>query len=392
MTTKVEEAWAARRVVDPAQLDDARLGRYRHPRERRALLTIASIIVGIELLLLLLGPDRREAIRAQLHWVPSGILGAIMSVLRPGGVGGTVLGFLLLTALLDLYSHWMQRAKVLSETTEVTATTLPGLYPLVEELRERFALPSARVFVDRAAPQPYSLGMYAPYFIVIPAAWLAMLSQDELRFVLGHEMGHIRLGHTRVAPFLGGGDWSGPAILSVLSQIRSLILSSYQQATELSGDRIGVVAGRAVGPALSAAIKTGLGTPKGAQIDVATLAAQAAEVHRGTMALAGRLRRVGMAQPPTFFRLKELVTWAGLPKEQPPKSAQPVAPPTATTPVQTAVPTATALAQPEAPATTPAPAGPAPADVTPSGTDGAAKPAASETDSPQAPGGGHATP
>jgi Zn-dependent protease with chaperone function len=328
--TPVEQAWAARQVVDPAELDEAHLGRYRHPSELQALLTIGAIIVGLELVLFLLGPDRREAIRASLHWTPRGVEDTIMKVVRPGGVVGTVLIFLLGTAVLDVYSLWLQRVGILSEATEVTPATFPQLYPIVEELRKRFALPTTRVFVQRTATTSSSQGLRPPYFIVIPPTWLGMLTPEELRFVLGHEMGHIKLGHTRVAPFLGGGgNLGGLGILSVLLKVRSLILSSYQRAQELSGDRIGVVASRGVGPAVSAAIKAGIGTAKGGQLDHETLAGQAAEVHHGSLGLAGRLRQFSKAQPSLFFRLKELITWAGLPPEKPPASPGPAAAPAA---------------------------------------------------------------
>jgi Zn-dependent protease with chaperone function len=327
---EVEAAWAARAVVDPAQLDDARLHRHRHSNERRALLTIVSIIACIELLLVLMGPERRDAIEASLHWVPKGVLGPIMNALHPGGVAGPVLIFLLATALLDLFNHWLQRVGTLAEATEVTPLTLPGLYTIVEELRGRFGLPPTRVFVSRGAPQSYSLGLFRPYLIVVPIAWLGTLTDDELRFVIGHEMGHIKLGHTRVAPFLGGSDFSAGGPISILFQIRSLILSSYQQAQELSADRIGVVASRGVGPAISASIKTGLGTLRGGRLDVAALAPQAAEVHHGRLALANNLRQFGKAQPSLFFRLKELVAWAGLPPEAPPPAAAPAAAPAST--------------------------------------------------------------
>jgi Zn-dependent protease with chaperone function len=314
-----EYAWAARRAVGPVQADEAHLGRCRHPSERRSLLTVAAIIGGVELVLILLGPQGRvavgESIRSNLHWVPPGILGPVYNLLHPGGVTGTVLGIVMFTSVLDLYNHWLQRAEILSESSEVTALTFPTLFPLVKELCERFALPSARVFVRSNTPRPYTVGMRAPHFIVIPVSLLGTLTEDELRFVLGREMGHVRLGHTLVAPFLGGSDFGGSGILALVLQVRSLILSAYQRAQELSADRVGVVASHGIGPGLSAAIKLSVGAPRGAQLDIATLAPQAAEVQRGAMSVASRLRQVGKAQPPLFLRLKELVVWPGLPAD-----------------------------------------------------------------------------
>src|SRR5262249_49918452 len=140
-----------------------------------------------------------------LHWVPRGPLGLIDSLIHPGGVTSTVLGFLAIATIVDLYNHWLHRTGLLAEATEVTPTTFSGIYPLVEELRARFSLPTTRVFVHRTASSSYSLGLRQPHIIVMPAAWLGILTPDELRFALGHEMGHIKLGHTITAPFVGGG-------------------------------------------------------------------------------------------------------------------------------------------------------------------------------------------
>jgi Zn-dependent protease with chaperone function len=361
-----EIAWAARRLVDPAQLEDSQLNRYRHPGEWRALITIALVFVAVDVALIVIGPAGREKIREQLHWLPHGLVGTIMGVIhQPGGITSTLAGFLVFTAVLDLYNHWLKRAEVLSESTEITATTFPELYPLVEELRERFDLRTVRVFAQRTASVPFSLGMGfgRPYFIVLPVAWLSMLTPDELRFVLGHEMGHIVLGHTRFDPFVGGGELGGGGALAILDQVRDLVLSSYQRAQELSGDRVGVLASRSVGPAVSVSIKTGVGMVRGARLDVEALADQAAEVHGGHMAIAGRLRQFGKSQPPLFYRLKELITWAGMPPPPPPPAAASAAGQTASAPgtgsaaqpAPSAAPTEQPGSQPDRATTTPPP-------------------------------------
>jgi Zn-dependent protease with chaperone function len=161
-------------------------------------------------------------------------------------------------------------------------------------------------------------GMYEPFFIVIPASLPGLLNEDELRFILGHEIGHIKLRHTHIAPSLGGGGWSGRGIAVVLGQVRCLILSTYQGAQEFRADGVGTVARGSAGPAFSALIRVNQGSPNGAVLDTSALAAQAVEVDRGSMALAGRLRQVGKSQPSPFYRPKELANWAGLPTEPSP--------------------------------------------------------------------------
>src|SRR5262249_49361557 len=107
-TSAAEAAWAARRVIDPDQLGDARLPRCRHPGEWQALLSVGAVILGLEVVLSLLGPEHREAIRSKLQFLPHGVVGTIEKALHPGGAVGTVLIFLLGTAVLDLHSHWLK--------------------------------------------------------------------------------------------------------------------------------------------------------------------------------------------------------------------------------------------------------------------------------------------
>ena len=77
-----------------------------------------------------------------------------------------------------------------------------------------------------------------------------------------------------MASLLGNANMSLPQPYSFLLKFRSIIFGSYHQAQTLSCDRIGVVATRDVGPALSTLIKQNLGQVRGAKIDIKSLTAQ----------------------------------------------------------------------------------------------------------------------
>jgi Zn-dependent protease with chaperone function len=309
----VAAAWKIPPRAAVEEFSESRLRSYRHGLEWRTLTVIGAVLLAFELAFLLIGPEGRASIEAGLHWVPKGLIGGIMNIFEPGGVVTTLFGFLALTAALDLYNHWLQRAQVLSECVEVTPTTVPALHALFTELTDRFQLSRVRLFLQKSASRPYSLGMAPPFLVVLPVSMLGSLTDDEMRFVLGRELGHIKLGHTHVEPFLGGGDFSAQGILSLLPQIRSLVLAPFHQAQEYSADRLGIVACRGVEPAISAHIKLGLGSPRGAQLDPASLATQAADVHRGHMVVAGTLRQFWSSDPPLFSQLREMMAWAGIP-------------------------------------------------------------------------------
>ena len=140
----------------------------------------------------------------------------------------------------------MKRASMLSSALEMTKATFPQHFPVLEELRERFAMPTTRVFAYRAPTMsPYAFGIHAPYIIVFPSTVLGQLTTDEFKFALGHEMGHIKLGHTRIAPPLWRGPHAGQRRCRLI-RLRNSLTASYLRAQELSCDRIGVLAARGV--------------------------------------------------------------------------------------------------------------------------------------------------
>jgi Zn-dependent protease with chaperone function len=342
-----QDVWAPNQTVDLATLEDTRLTEYRHPDERRTLLGIAAVVAAILLVLALMGPELRAGLRESLSFVPRGVLGSILSVLQPDRFAGVLAIFLIGTAGVQLLSDWFHKAELLSEAAEVTEATFPQHYPVLEELRRRFALPKTRVFVYKAPARPYAFGIREPYLIVFPSVLLGQMSMEEFKFALGRELGHIKLGHTKIAPLLGGGHLSGSGVAAWLPKIRNFFTGSYLRAQELSCDRVGVLATRSVRPAVDRAIKQTIAPPKGAKVDLVDLTQQTAELTHGPTGLALRLRQLGQAQPDLIFRLLALTAWAGLPPPiEPAKPAKPATPPAAAQP--SPLPTPAAPAGPSA--------------------------------------------
>jgi hypothetical protein len=343
-----EQVWAPHPAVDPAQLDDGRLTRYRHPGEWRALLGIAGAAAVVILSLALFGPQLQALLRDNLQWIPRTVLGNLVSLVHPQRFAVALAMFIAATMALELLDEWLKRTEILSAAAEMTPSTFPQLDPIVEELRQRFAMPPTRVFVYRAAASHYSLGVRAPYFVVFPSILVGQLTPDEFKFALGHEMGHIKLGHTRIAPLLGSGHLAAEGPLAVLKKIRSWLTASYLRAQELSCDRIDVLAARSVRPAVDRVIKQEISPPRGAKVDILDLTDQMAEVTHGLSGVAMRLRQVGQTQPDLAFRLLAVTQWAGLPPSKseplpPAQSAQtPKLPPSETPPT----PEGTQTAQP----------------------------------------------
>lgn len=222
--------WKLKMPESPLPLEDERLLEYRHPAEYR-MLALALTAIGI------LGVGG-------LIWREKDILLAVALIYIS----------MLFTALQAKTYYRLHGA-------EVTPTQFPAIYQIVEELRQRFRAPPTLVFVLRNFSfKAEALGLRASYVIVLPSVLVDAIDLEELRYVIGQELGHICLGHTRVAFLLGGEGSTLPAILSWVAWIRDLILAGYWRAAKMSGDRAGILACGEVSGAIRAQLKISVGT------------------------------------------------------------------------------------------------------------------------------------
>lgn len=202
----------------------------------------------------------------------------------------------------------------LLRSVEVTPTQFPATFQMVQELCQRFQAPPTRVLVVfQLSLEVETLGFKAPYTIVLPSLLLDSLENDELRYVLGRALGHIRFGHTRIAILLGGDTATLPDLLSWIGQARNIIFSAYRRAQVLSADRAGILASH---PRVSIQ-KLGKLSLGNSQVRQEDLIDQAYELSRGVKRLqAWMIILLHSATSPMFLRLRAMLEWAGLP---PPK-------------------------------------------------------------------------
>ncbi len=86
----------------------------------------------------------------------------------------------------------------------------------------------------------YTFGLGSPQAVVLYDGLFQVMDEEELAFIIGHEMGHAALGHTWLNTLLGG--MAGvPASLGLMT-VFTLAFRSWNRACEFSADRAGLLA------------------------------------------------------------------------------------------------------------------------------------------------------
>ncbi len=111
-----------------------------------------------------------------------------------GGTTGLYIagGFAL---LMNVGSYWYSDKIVLSayRAKEVSPSEAPGLHRMVEELAKAAGIPKPRVcLIPEAAPNAFATGRNPEHAVVaVTEGLLRLMSPEELRGVLAHEIGHV---------------------------------------------------------------------------------------------------------------------------------------------------------------------------------------------------------
>lgn len=179
----------------------------------------------------------------------------------------------------------------------------------VEQVPDVFVVQDPRV-------NAMALGMDKPWIVVTSGA-LDLYDDEELRFVIGHEVGHILSGHAVYRTMLFGIlrlsariTWLPPAGLGLRAAI--LALEEWFRKSELSCDRAGLLVGQDLPAALRAHMKSAGGS-RWHEMDTEAFLEQA-RAYEGSGDLrdgvAKILHLVGQTHPFAAVRAAELQTWA----------------------------------------------------------------------------------
>jgi len=112
-----------------------------------------------------------------------------------GGNGGMMIAFIFALGM-NLISYWYSDKIVLKmyKAEEITESDSPRLFAVVRDLSQRAGLPMPKVYlIPTDAPNAFATGRNPEHAAVaVTRGIMNMLTENELRGVLGHELAHVR--------------------------------------------------------------------------------------------------------------------------------------------------------------------------------------------------------
>jgi len=202
-----------------------------------------------------------------------------------------------------------------------TEDSFPNLFRAVQEGCEILDLPKRpALYLQPGGLNAFTAGVEQP-IVVLNAGLVDSMTDEELRYVVGHELGHIKSGHVLyyqiaqlvpvLAEMVGAATFGVGALLSVPVEVA---LIRWQRMSELTADRAGLLACQDVNAAATALIKlAGLPSKFFDKVNTEDFLAQARDFEAFDSDKLDWLLKIvsgmGQTHPWTVLRASELLRW-----------------------------------------------------------------------------------
>ncbi len=163
------------------------------------------------------------------------------------------------------------RGRLLGGGLRIHTDQLGHVHAVVEECARMMRMPAPHVFVrDDPFVPVVAVGIGEPYAIVISAQYVDHFREDELRFLIGRELGHIASGHTRFTSLLSANGRENGIV--------AIAFGAWLRKIEYTADRTGLLCCGSLDSAMRAIAVSTFGEV-GRKADLGAFAGQLKELH-----------------------------------------------------------------------------------------------------------------
>jgi Zn-dependent protease with chaperone function len=156
------------------------------------------------------------------------------------------------------------RSELLGSAVKVTDQQFPRLHAIAQKCANTLHINRPAVYVSPAigSLNASTLGTDDDSYIVINAALIDHLSDEELTFVIGHECGHIHNQHVVFSTALHYLTQAAAFYVRWIVQPAILALQAWSRRAEITCDRAGLLCVKSFDVAQAAMVKLALGSQK----------------------------------------------------------------------------------------------------------------------------------
>ncbi len=204
-------------------------------------------------------------------------------------------------------------SEMLGNAVRVGPTQFPRIHRAAASCARTLGIPTPRVYLvpNIAAINAATYGLDGDAFIMVHAATVQHLTDAELRFVIGHECGHIQNNHVVylttlhiLNTMLGA---LGAQLLAPLVAPARIALQAWARAAEITCDRAGLLCVRDLDVATDAFVKLAVGSKElFAELDREAYFAQLEEAREDY----GRMGELHRSHPYLTRRIQALRAFA----------------------------------------------------------------------------------
>jgi len=156
-----------------------------------------------------------------------------------------------------LKEHNTYRDNLLANSVRLTSVISPRINKIIEKVKKDFAIKEEIEFfsLNDLTYNAFAFKLQENISIVFTSALLENFNDDEILFVLGHELGHIVFDHNRLL-LLYNPTKATTTFLPILAEKKFL---RWQKKAEISSDRAGLMACKSYETAIQALLKISYG-------------------------------------------------------------------------------------------------------------------------------------